>query len=1003
MKRLILPILFLILCSSFVFAVDYKVIDEKHSIIDHSITLEMINTAKNDLLEPFTFDILGYSHKFKIINPKFEIKRTEERQQPVYTFLKVEITCPKNETKQKCFKTDRNITNYETIYTSYWENVGVIKTDLTTRKTKLSNDFFLWKETIYIIKISWETPLLSWGSSGEWNINPSEWWNTSWNYCRNVTINNNVGSTLIDFPVLINITSLGNMSPVLDDLRFINNSCNNAGSELSYEIDTIVGDSALIWLKIPSFISGDNVIGMYYNNSDASNGEDITNVWVNYTLVWHMGDNNTASISDSTSHNNDGSKLSANNPIESSTKKMIGKAQDFSSDYIETKSSFFDIGAGKPITMEAWAESDSIGVNDYVWGSNPVYFRYGNENKGSWCAYYTSATGWIETGIAPDNDPNYFVMRWDLTDVDLLLNDLGVKGTDANDPSWTNRNLVIGAEGNKGDNWDGWIDEVRMSNVARSDDWINMSYQIVNSQSSLVIIGSEQLSPVPDSPILDIIFLNSTDEDTLTFDSAEELRPQINLTLSGVYINDSNCTLSFQNGLFETKAGNQNFTLCNSGCDYSTYNFIITDLSTTNAVADSVRMKLCYPQVNPQDLKINATCGVTAIERTISSGNIPSCEDGTLEFVLNNSVCYTETGIEIDFNNDAPNSQRLNVLDLEHNREFSVLDINLTYNFTSNLYEDNSLKYYDSGEVNITASCINPDDTQNATEIEAITISNIHPKVYHTNYWIDSVVYTFDDNVTLNISDLNTIIFFTSVFDENFLNATHLINISNGSNVFTDVHLTAQVDNHSFVGSFFIQDNYTFTTKASDTAGLITNLTTNFEILKYIPAPNMVSVAITPVDPVYIGDNLNCSAKATDDFNTSLMMSFEWYEDGIIQNAYSVNKTALNNTLTYTDILINTTDQASWVCHVRVFGTSYSTYLNATRSILNPLPPTLTCFYDRTPYIKDLDKIEWICLIEKQAEDDSPTSAVIDCSYDKTPYIKDLDRIEWLCSINNTG
>jgi len=127
------------------------------------------------------------------------------------------------------------------------------------------------------------------------------WWNTTYYYCRNVTITNNVASTLTNFPVLLNITNTSNMEADLDDLRILNESCSFGGVELDYEIDTIQGDSALVWVKIPSFTLGNNVIGMYYNNSDVVAGENPNGVWDNdYLVVYHFSKYSGANWYDST-------------------------------------------------------------------------------------------------------------------------------------------------------------------------------------------------------------------------------------------------------------------------------------------------------------------------------------------------------------------------------------------------------------------------------------------------------------------------------------------------------------------------------------------------------------------------------------------------------------------------------------------------------------------------------------------------------------------------------
>ena len=94
------------------------------------------------------------------------------------------------------------------------------------------------------------------------------------------------------------------------DIRFTSGSCGSDGAvELDYEFvenDSVAGE---FWVRIPTLTAGTNSICMYYNNSIASSGENATGVWSsNYLLVAHMRDNDTSSINDSTSRNNDGTK-----------------------------------------------------------------------------------------------------------------------------------------------------------------------------------------------------------------------------------------------------------------------------------------------------------------------------------------------------------------------------------------------------------------------------------------------------------------------------------------------------------------------------------------------------------------------------------------------------------------------------------------------------------------------------------------------------------------------
>ena len=99
-------------------------------------------------------------------------------------------------------------------------------------------------------------------------------------------------------------------------------------------------EQAWLWVKVPSMSSAtDSDLYLYYDTTHEDNivyvgdpnSTPAENVWDNnFKLVTHMKDDpDISSIHDSTLNDNDGTKESANNPIQ--TDGIIGKAQDFSS------------------------------------------------------------------------------------------------------------------------------------------------------------------------------------------------------------------------------------------------------------------------------------------------------------------------------------------------------------------------------------------------------------------------------------------------------------------------------------------------------------------------------------------------------------------------------------------------------------------------------------------------------------------------------------------------
>ena len=110
------------------------------------------------------------------------------------------------------------------------------------------------------------------------------WWNTDWQYRRNITINNAQNSnTLTNYQVPINITYNSNMQSDFDDLRFTwYNPTEDSETEIPYWIEDKVDSSwAYVWVnvtEIPS--SGTATVYLYYGNPTATSESSIWNVFL---------------------------------------------------------------------------------------------------------------------------------------------------------------------------------------------------------------------------------------------------------------------------------------------------------------------------------------------------------------------------------------------------------------------------------------------------------------------------------------------------------------------------------------------------------------------------------------------------------------------------------------------------------------------------------------------------------------------------------------------------
>jgi hypothetical protein len=326
------------------------------------------------------------------------------------------------------------------------------------------------------------------------------WWDIAWDRCKNITISSIATTTLTDFPVYLNVTYDSDMQSDYDDIRFLNDSCNSTATaaELAYEFVENTSTNGEFWVKIPSLPSTGVNISMYYGNTGASSGQNVTDVWdSNYTAVYHMNDNDTSSINDSTSNGNDGDKKGANEPIENGGRISFGQSFDGDDDEIDLGA--IDIMENlSSVSVGAWVKladtaapserKDIVAQNNFSvlgWDTGRL-FEFG---------IYTGAWATADTNAAvTDTNWHHVVGVYNGSNVLIYLD--SVLQTDqpaqTGNTSTSGNNPFIGEWGLNNQFWNGTIDEVRISNMTRTTDWINMSYQIVVDQTSLVSWGEEE-------------------------------------------------------------------------------------------------------------------------------------------------------------------------------------------------------------------------------------------------------------------------------------------------------------------------------------------------------------------------------------------------------------------------------------------------------------------------------------------------------------------------------
>jgi hypothetical protein len=307
-------------------------------------------------------------------------------------------------------------------------------------------------------------------------------------------------AALTDFPVEVPIVADADIGGEClasgYDLRF---TAADGVTELPYERESFAvttGEATgIFWVKTDVATAGTD-IWCYYGNAAAADGQDAENVWdTNFAAVYHMNDATTSTILDSTANDNDGAKTGANEPIEATGK--IAKGQDFDGGN--------DIGGTPNVTgltnttIECWIKPEALGPIDPVttmhigggWANGTRCINIvvdGSINGNYWGqGGPTSAAGLVATG-----EWSHVVSTFDGTTKRIYFagGDVGSVVSAALD---INADYMrLGSTLSAFAYFTGLIDEVRISSIARSADWIAYEYANMNPADGGLTWGAEK-------------------------------------------------------------------------------------------------------------------------------------------------------------------------------------------------------------------------------------------------------------------------------------------------------------------------------------------------------------------------------------------------------------------------------------------------------------------------------------------------------------------------------
>jgi hypothetical protein len=350
-------------------------------------------------------------------------------------------------------------------------------------------------------------------------------YNPSWKYARRLVLNTtpggaNVSGNVYNFPVLIRLTA-GNFTfahAKADgrDLRFTKDD----NTPLPYEIERYDAGSfrAEIWVKADTVYGNDgsHFITMYWGNPDAadsSSGAAVFDTMNGFQGTWHLGETDPLAL-DAT-----GNCYNGTGYFTASVAGIIGNAQHFNgvSSYIRMKGTAPQSRLNFPMnglyTVSAWIYHDTLadsvtyviaGKGEHQYFIKSFDLRLSTaQREHQWefteyhgndiwqAATFVPAAGktWIYLVGIRDGSNQYLYVNGA-----LAMQGYQVFGTGQSTvPRDTSDDFSIGAflhpttAWNQGYAWfSGAIDEVGVSSVPRSADWIKLCYMNQKEQDALV-------------------------------------------------------------------------------------------------------------------------------------------------------------------------------------------------------------------------------------------------------------------------------------------------------------------------------------------------------------------------------------------------------------------------------------------------------------------------------------------------------------------------------------
>jgi biopolymer transport protein ExbB len=329
------------------------------------------------------------------------------------------------------------------------------------------------------------------------------WWNEEWSFRKEITLDlsiagANIAGSPADVPVLIRL-HLGNFGYFADtapdgtDLRFI---AGDDKTPLKYHIERYdpTNNLAFVWVKVPRLAGGTATekVYLYYGNKSGPAAADAPGTYdANQVLVYHFA--GEGSPQDSTAYGNHASEFSA----EANPASLIGGGAKLAGagTIVAPSSASLRLLPDKGATFSAWIRIDAPQADAHL-------FEMADANRAfvlgiNGTQVFTRISQGGRLGASAQSSDILAAGQWHFVAVTvggsravLYVDGVEVAATPVELAEIAGP-LHIGDSAAGGHPFVGELDEVQVSNVVRSADWLQAAARSQGQEAPLVAYGGD--------------------------------------------------------------------------------------------------------------------------------------------------------------------------------------------------------------------------------------------------------------------------------------------------------------------------------------------------------------------------------------------------------------------------------------------------------------------------------------------------------------------------------